>query len=1609
MGFAPRNWTPRWRRVALIAIVVVALAVPVVSLVEPFGSGAGSHTGRGAGGPAAAAAQVSDAPATQHAPKRRPGTAARASSRLPASLSADDQMRGSLPAAFAPTIKASSPLLGNPGDVGPIAGANGVTRERALQSGVSLTPSKTEPYWACPRGACEAIVDPPATKAAGRWVLPDGARALEGAGEKGGFDPQDLRSAYGIPSSGGEKQEQFEERHTIALVDVGHDPMAEAGLQEYRKRYSLPACTKAAGCFREINQRGEEGNLPPRSEEWELETSLDLDMASAACPHCHILLAEAGEETLAALAEAANSAAKLGATEISNSYGLPELDAEACGAQDCRQLNTDYDHPGVLITASAGDGGYDNYLRGGASPLFPASSPYVIAVGGTSLHRVEVTEGRKWSESVWWEPETRKLGTGSGCSSSELKPAWQTDAGCSHRTDNDVAAVGACETPVSVYSTGIAGWANVCGTSASAPLIAALEAHAGEAGGAVPTADAFYQDRSTLYNVTKGRDTASCSPEYLCSAETQEAGYDGPAGNGTPSGGPVSVAGEPPSVRSEPESSGGKLNGVLDANGLSTTYHFEYGTTTAYGTSIPASEAPAGHATSAVKVSQTLPSLPLGVYHFRLVATNHDGTSDGEDLLFDTAPPTVSSLAPTSGFTVGGAHVKISGTNFIGVTGVKFGSVVATSFKVLSETEIEASSPAGAAGTVDVTVETASGTSATGQADRFTYVTLPPPAVTAVAPAVGRTTGGTWATIYGADFVGVTSVNFGSTAASSYTVLSETEIEAQSPAGTGTVGVSVTTSAGASTASPADQFTFAVPESPSGATPGWLAPSGLTEQIPHAAFPNPAVATDRRGDAAAVWTACKGTNCSEEFVQATYRPAGGSWQTPAYISPSGNRARSQSQVVLDSRGQAIAIWAVFSGQTETVQAAVRPAGGSWEAPVDLSAACEPNPFTSHPQLALDAKGDLLAAWRCYKSGHVSEQTAWRPAGRSWQASVALAEAAEECPGGLCRETLGALRIAMDPAGEAFAGWVGKEGASQVAFRSTDESWQAPVAIAAGGGGPQLAVDGNGNAYALVDHNEGLAVAYRPAAGGWQAPVQVVSRDREGGPYAPQLAVDAQGDEVLVWSGWEAGKENVYAARKLAGGNWQVPVTLAAGSGEGDPQVAFDAAADAVAVWQAAGSSGHVLEAAQLPASGGWHAPVVISGSAAKAAAEPRVAVDPQGDVVVSWERGEASETWSIETAALDAGPQLEALSIPASAAAGQAVSFSVSPLGVWSPLRETKWTFGDNSSGSGTAASHTYAAVGSYKVTVESEDALGITSRASRTIAVAPSYSFSTQLGAYGRGGAHFLGPDGVAVDSHGHLWVADVGNSRVQELEEGGTYIGQIGQTPTGEEACAGALCYPMGVAIDAAGHVWVADTNRNRIEEYEPSGALIRQCGSLGSGNGQFTYPEALAVDSAGNVWVADSGNNRVQELSAECGYERQFGSIGFGNGQFIAPFGIAVDAKGAVWVSDSGSCRVQKFSSVGAYEGKFGSCGAGNGQFGFWAAGIALDKEGHLFVADAGNSRVEEFSEGGEYFAQYGTRGAAAGQLEAPWGIAVDAKGQLWVSDSFNEDVQKWVPSA
>jgi len=427
-----------------------------------------------------------------------------------------------------------------------------------------------------------------------------------------GLRPRDLHSAYQLPTESSGTQ-------TIALVDAYNDLSAEEDLETYDTEFGLPKCTKANGCFAQVNQNGEAAHLPfpkelasltaaetlctghespetkqreeereeacfqvEQAEGWSVEISLDIETAHATCQNCHIALVEASSTSYEDLEAAEEAAVRLPAQDVSNSWGGAECE-EGFG---CVEDDSAFDHPGVVITASAGDDGYLNWLEEHQSAYasFPASSPDVVAVGGTRLY---VGAGGEWAGERVWNDGGENAGVkdghgagGGGCSVQFAAQPWQrnvadwSQVGCgSGRAVADVSADADPYTGLAVYDSSpecetryvekgvehAVHWCTIGGTSLAAPLVASAFALAGGAQGVAYPARTLYQSAAkapaTLHDVSEGSNgeclspfdeesastsctpaeeaATSCSSHLICLAAT---GYDGPTGVGTPDG-----------------------------------------------------------------------------------------------------------------------------------------------------------------------------------------------------------------------------------------------------------------------------------------------------------------------------------------------------------------------------------------------------------------------------------------------------------------------------------------------------------------------------------------------------------------------------------------------------------------------------------------------------------------------------------------------------------------------------------------------------------------------------------------------------------------------------------------------------------------------------------------------------------------------------------------------------------------------------------------------------------------------------------------------------------------------------------------------------------------
>ncbi len=332
-----------------------------------------------------------------------------------------------------------------------------------------------------------------------------------------GWRPIDMQTRYDLTPSLGKGSGVI-----VALIELGDLPNAQSDLATYRTEFGLGTAT-----FSKFNEEGQQGNYPESCENfgWCVETDLDIEMVSVSCPKCTIYLIEGGNcgGVVCGLEKAEATAAKLGATILSNSWGCSSFNyGENCGDPN---FPTYFDASGVAYIASSGDSGYPEIE-------WPAALANVLAIGGTQLQK----SGSTYSESVW-------DGAGAGCATTTTKPSWQHDPDCSGRTISDISAEAGCSPGVAEYIGLYGGWTSVCGTSVAAPLTAGVVGLVDNPG-SLTGGKTFWDLSRTLHKrrlheITSGAD-GNCG-DYLCEAGLKKSDggykkYSGPAGWGTPNG-----------------------------------------------------------------------------------------------------------------------------------------------------------------------------------------------------------------------------------------------------------------------------------------------------------------------------------------------------------------------------------------------------------------------------------------------------------------------------------------------------------------------------------------------------------------------------------------------------------------------------------------------------------------------------------------------------------------------------------------------------------------------------------------------------------------------------------------------------------------------------------------------------------------------------------------------------------------------------------------------------------------------------------------------------------------------------------------------------------------
>jgi hypothetical protein len=493
---------------------------------------------------------------------------------------------------------------------------------------------------------------------------------------------------------------------------------------------------------------------------------------------------------------------------------------------------------------------------------------------------------------------------------------------------------------------------------------------------------------------------------------------------------------------------------------------------------------------------------------------------------------------------------------------------------------------------------------------------------------------------------------------------------------------------------------------PAAAESSSLMPVALSEAGGMASRPD--VAVDAQGDAIAIWERNR-TGVWE--TQSAVKAPGGTWQPAVSLSAGyGQRPR----IAMDPKGDAVALWE-RGGPGESIEASARPAGGAWQAAQTISAAGATADFA---QIALDGEGGAVAVWQQHigPGAHETIQAAVLPAGGAWQAPVTVSSEGEDAS---------RPRVSVDSKGDAVVVWqrhaLPNNSLIQGAFKPAGGVWQSQVNLTAESEiafEPVAAIDAGGNVVAVWEHYDGtdliIQSAERPAGGLWQPAVNLSAAGQNA--VHPQVGMDPQGDAIAVWPRNNGSNVIIQGAVRPAGSSWQAAVDLSEGGQSAfEAHVAVDSHGDALAVWERSNGSRMVIQGAARPAGGPWQPAADLSGGGGSQ--EPNVALGSHGAAAV-WLSWNGSEEIAMGATDESTPPLLQSLSIPTTGSEGQPVAFSVSPLDPWSALGPTKWSFGDGSTTTGTSVTHTYAATGAYEVVVQSENVLGNNVSTSGTITI---------------------------------------------------------------------------------------------------------------------------------------------------------------------------------------------------------------------------------------------------------------------------------------------------
>ncbi len=1509
----------------------------------------------------------------------------------------------------------------------------------------SKEPAETSPYAVCPpptktRMSCMSAIVPTED---GNPVL---GPSFEGSGELGGFSPADLRSAYNLPAEGGEGQK-------VAITIAYDDPNAESDLKIYREHYGLPECSEKNGCFEKVNGKGETKNYPAPEAGWAVETSLDLDMVSAACPKCHILLVEAQGPYDEYLFPAVEEAAKKSATVISDSWDGFEFSEETSWDHYLK-------HPGIPVLFASGDNGYNI--------KYPASSPEVIAVGGTTLKKDKSTRG--WSEAAW-------SGSGSGCSLYEAKPTWQKDAGCAKRTVADAAAVASPATPVSVYDSYGQNegerWLLVGGTSASSPLMAGVEAVSSSAFRAVG-AEAFYGagKGGELFDVTEGRNKTQPCGTYLCEGV---AGYDGPTGEGTPNG-PLYVSRastEAPTIVSSSEAT---LHGSVNPEGHATEYHFEYDTKEykagegGHGTSVPVPSKSAGSGTTPVAESETIKGLSgKTTYHFRIVATTEGVNTYGADRSFGTTAPTASTEAAaevhgndaTLRATVNPEGVDTHYRFEYGVT-TSYGNVMplpaegigsGTAGIAVSQQigglngeqtyhfRVRATNSAGTTYGSDKTLTTPATewqlqSTASENFERLTRI-----ACGAVGDCMSVGQGGLLKAISkhwnGKEWTNVAMPSLA-------TELKET-VESEKPTGIACSAEAACTMVGRYTNAAHELRPFA--ERWNGTK--WVLEPGATALAPSG--------SELRSVSCPTASFCIAVG--EKYVLAEFRYRtlamswnGKEWSLMTPLEPAGSAQGGFNSISCTTAslcmaggyyGETISSYSGlaerWNGKEWTIFSVPAPKGVY---PILDHVSCKGTEVSSLSCMGINARFSLVWRWSGSEWSLIKSPPHPIGGGSPLIVGVSCVTATECIVVGVSHPTEGSYLVPL------VATWNGDQWSIQTTFDKTTlragdvsglEDVSCPNATRCTAVGfDEFAPEGQ--FFPLAEFTLRAPTAITESAsnlGKNEATLNgTVGPNAEETKYffeyGPTSSYGSKTAEKSAGTGTSNGKVSapltglapgVYHFRLVAsneigtryGADWvfaTTPVNSSTfgshGSGNGQLSEASDLATDASGnVWVADTENSRLEE---FNSKGEFVRTVGALGSGNGQFEGPYgVAVDSKGNVWASDTDNNRIEEFNSKGEFIQKfgsqGSGNAQFNVPEGLAVDSKGNLFIADRGnkrIEELNEKGEYVTSIGTFGEGQLKSPT-------DVVLDSAGNLFVSDyENSRIVEFSPEGTFIRSWGSAGSGSGKLSSAYRLTVGPEGNIWVAEWGNNRVQAFTPAGEYLYGFGSYGTGE----GQFNHARGVAFSGTSTVYVLDSGtwdsstNNRVEKWDLHTPMVNSStfGSHGSGNGQLSEASDLATDASGNVWVADTENSRLEEFNSKGEFVRTVGALGSGNGQFEGPYGVAVDSKGNVWASDTDNNRIEEFNSKGEFIQKFGSQGSGNAQFNV-PEGLAVDSKGNLFIADRGNKRIEELNEKGEYVTSIGTFGE--GQLKSPTDVVLDSAGNLFVSDYENSRIVEFSP--